>query len=78
MLPLLPGQARPDQLAVRHLLRKSQTDRGTAFRALRGHAWAPRQNMKKAAARVLLAERTVDSLDPEPEERGGRDHCHRG
>jgi response regulator NasT len=57
---------RETSLAVGLLMGKFHTNRSTAFKALREHARATRQKVEEAAAMLLLAEETVNSLNPEP------------
>lgn len=67
------SRRRETSLAVGLLMGKFHTDRGAAFKALREHARATRQKVEEAAARLLVAEEMVNSLNPEPGGRGERE-----
>lgn len=59
------SRRRETSLAVGLLMGKFHTNRSTAFKALREHARASRQKVEEAAAVLLAAEETVNSLNPE-------------
>lgn len=59
------SQRRETSLAVGLLMGKFHTNRSIAFKALREHARATRQKVEDAAALLLTAEETVNSLNPE-------------
>lgn len=59
------AQRRETSVAVGMLMGKFHTTRGTAFKALREHARATRQKVEDAAATLLVAEETVNSLNPQ-------------
>ena len=67
------AKRRDTSLAVGLLMGKFHTNRSTAFKALREHARATRQKVEEAAATLLLAEETVNSLNPEPGSRVERE-----